>query len=436
VVRIPGTRYYWRFAIDRGGSAVAIQGFDEGALVYALGRGLRLERPVSLAVAGEYSLFGSSEGLAFGAGRLAIGLSYTDDTAPEGEEEHGAPACCGRAAVVSWRLGESPPPVQTLTPKLGIAAGFKEEPGDPAVDASRTAITAIWSVGGNGEPPERGPATLREGFGPFGGDLHVQTLARVPNGIDEYVLTSDRRGRPIAAWLSDRRNLHVVSGTASGALHHSVRAQSWPNVGALEREHGFTADGVGDIVFWYLTPQSSGREALFIRTSTVGRAFTRPRLVAQIPGRGASAVVRAGDGGSVLAFWEWRGRREHMHLQAAFGGLDRPFSISPSLPVGSFGVEATGFVGRGEAVVIYRRGLAGYDPEGEPPFRLEAIRAQSDQSFGHPQPLFRRLRNCGINTTGELPLSEERYIPTSADGYAILHLVCEGGKEYIARYTP
>lgn len=448
-VRLPSTGYSWQFAIDRGGHAIAVDGSNSGALLYSLGRGTRFNRSWPIAVTGGYSLHLPGRDISFGAGdRVAIGLRYIDGTAPASEAEHGAGACCTRAAVAAWQLGEVPPIAQTLSPQRSTLDGFQKEPGIPSVVVDRSTTTAIWSVGGNGEPPERGPAELDEGFGTVGGPLQVRPLATASNGIDDYILTRTARGVPVAAWLENGHRLRVVTGSAGGALHRSGGSQTVRRRSSLEQfedlgfnelggDFGFSADGAGDIVFWYVTATAQpGREELFAMTSTEGHAFTRPRLLAVIPGAGRGALVVTGAGRSLLAFWEWEDRHETGHLQAAFGHINARLVKSKSVLVGPFGGEATGFVGRNAAYVIYRRWLASYNREGQQRFRLEFTRSSIGHAFGKPRPFAPRLRGCGVNTAFELPVPEERLIATSLDGYAIVNLVCEGGAEYIVRYSP
>ncbi|MGH2865671.1 MAG: hypothetical protein ACRDJX_10550 [Solirubrobacteraceae bacterium] len=442
-VRIPAAAG-GEFAINSHGEVVAVEGSEDGARVYSLGTGSSFEHLLPLSVAGGYSLATGSEGISFGSdGSIALGLSYIDGTAPavegEGDSGHGSPACCRRAAVAAWQLGEPPPAVHTLTPKLDPDDAYEKEPDQPAVLVRRSVVTALWSDGGDLEFPEEGTTTLREAFGPVGKPLHVKTLAVVPNGINRYVLTKTASNLPLAAWLDDNGELHVVTGTATGALKRSHRAQSVHGGVNPNHEFAFTTDGVGDIIFWYVLG-GSGHSELFMRTSTNGGAFSPPQLIARIRGEIWKSSVLAGPHRSVLARWEWEDRHETMYLRAAFGHIGRPLVRSVPMRVTVFGGEATGFVGRGEAFIIYRHELPGHALGEDTNFQLRIISDRSGHSFDSPKPFMPQLNTCGIDTAAELVYQGEAEIATSPNGYAILNLVCDEGEEdrvqYLVRYTP
>jgi hypothetical protein len=433
-VRIPTSESIWDFAINTRGEAVAVQGAGNGLRLYSLGTGSSFERAWPLEVARGYSLGTGSESVSYGdSGGVALGLSYFDSNEPISPGPHGPPRCCLDAAIASWQLGDEPSRVQELTPRLGPDDGFERAPGLPLVLVRRSSVTALWTVGGNGEPPEQGPATLREGFGSIGRPLQVHTLATVPNGIDDDILTRSAQGLPLAAWLDDDRELHVATGTANGALKRSRRAQSVRR-DTNQESFGFTTDGVGDIIFWYVKAGSSGRNELFLRTSRNGGAFSRPQLLAKTPGRIWNASVLAGEGRSVLALWEWK-HHEQGYLGAAFGRIGRTLVRSATVPVGQAGGAAVGFVGGSEAFVIYRRWLAGEGPGGDLNFQLKIIGDRPGRSFHRPRPFVSGLKTCGIDSAAEV-YEGEVTIVTSPTGYAILDLVCDGGDEYLVRYTP
>ena len=362
---IPASEASWQFAINSHGAAVAVQESGNGLLFYSLGTGSSFEHPWHLAVARGYSLSTGSEGIYVdGAGHVAVGLSYLDANEPLSPEPHASPPCCLDAAVASWQLGEKPGRIQALTPNLRPDVGYERAPELPAVLVRRSTVTALWSVGGNGEFPEQGAAKLREAFGSVGQTLHVQTLATVANGIDEYLLTKTANALPLAAWLDDNGELHVATGTAAGAVKGSRRAQSVRGGTNQENAFGFTTDGIGDIIFWYVRGGSSGHNQLYMRTSRNGGAFSRPQLVAQIRGRMWNVSILAGAERSVLALWEWEDLHKKSYVRAAFGGILRTLVRSATVPLNGSEAAAVGFVGGAEAFVIYRHWIAGEGPGG------------------------------------------------------------------------
>jgi hypothetical protein len=366
-----------------------------------------------------------------------VALIYNDRTSPPGEGEHASPGCCERAAIAGWRLGEQPPVAQSLSPKLGVEAGYRNPPSLPSIALGRSSVTAIWTVGGAGEKEHPGEAKLEEAFGQVGRPLHIATLMTAPEGIPYYTLTTTRGGDPIAGWVDDTNKIRIVTGEPNGALRHSRRAQDVH--GLVEPDQptyaltgdGFTTHADGQIVFSYLSGTSEvvteGPRKLLMIVSKNGQPFGSARVVTVVPPESQSSVVLAGGDGSVLGLWEWWNPQFDNFTRASLGGLASPFAK----PV-AVGEDPVGFVGgRGEAVVVYRARLPGYSPEGLFNFRLDVVTARPGHSFGKPRPLAPKLPGCGLDTDGE---GEQQPIATSSNGYAILYLTCEDGSQYIIRY--
>jgi hypothetical protein len=435
----PGFITPWDFAIDERGEAIAAVAADHGVLVYPLRTGTRLGRPWLVQVHGGYPATLGSYGVALDdRRRVALAFVYDDEQSPPGAGEHGGPGCCSRVAVASWRLGTRPPLAQTLSPRLGYRAAIAREPNVPAVVIDRSAVTALWTLGPVSEAREpAGHGELQEAFGPFGRPLNVATLTTAANGIQFSALAGTPSGTPLASWVEDRDRMRVASGASSGALRRARSSRSLPGLTELDRfdegapaEDGgsFTTDDRGDVVFSYLSGPTTGPRKLLLLASSDGRPFGAPRPVAALPA-GASGTVIAGSDGSLVGTWQWIGRREVAYQRASLGGLASPFGA----PAG-VGEDPVGFIGAdGEAVVVYRA-VAPPGPNSLTNFQLDAVVARPGRPFGKPRQLAPRLRNCGLDTDGELDLEP---IATSPDGYAVLYLTCEeGGGQYMIRYTP
>ena len=430
-VRLPGDIGGWSFVIAPDGEAMAVRDSERGALIYPISRSMRLGPPVQLAVAGGYGLT-LADGALDDHGRIALAFVYFDHTYEAPQEPHAGPSCCDRVAIASWRLGEAPPEPQTLTPKLGSAAGIGHAPSWPQIVLGRQSVTALWTLGAGeweaGEGERLVP--LKEAFGPFGGPYRTRTLMTARHGIWDYVLTSTPSGLPIASWVDDGNKLHTVTGIANGALHRSLRSQALHGL-IKEASYGFTTSAQGETLFAYQTSTHAGGNRLMTVASRDGTAFSRPRLITTIPPRIARGQVMLGPRGTLLAYSEhWTKETPTTESESigrfAAGALSGPFG--PSVRVSTFPGEPIGFVGgQGEAVAIYR------DYRHAQGFLLDAVIARAGHRFGRSHVLDPGLFGCGIEGNGETELEP---LETGPRGDAILLVTCEDNRQYAIRYTP
>jgi hypothetical protein len=418
-VELPSGHGYvlpWTFAINDRGQALAAS----GGHVYPVEATGRLGTPWPLAVPGGFEPSVGSLVLD-DRGRVAAGIYYSDYSDTPEDSAHN-PTCCAHVAVASWEFGNSPPLAQVLVPTRDHTRYTNEELHAPEVVIGPTAVTVMWSAGGvdpRGEPFE---AHLDEAYGRFGQPLEALQTMSVPRGIQSVHLALAPDGRPVASWREDTNEIVTVMGSATGRLPRPTHAQRAPRFSkdrSLETGE-FTTDLQGDTVFTYLTGAFEGPSSLMAMTSTNGRRFGRPRVIARTGPEALAPRVVAGERRSILAFWSclahtrrcsttW-GRRADL-----FGSLGAPFKV---------GRYPEGFIdSRGRTVVLYDHGYSS----------VEAITAAPGGQFGRPQRISPFREECELDTGGDA----EPPVAASRNGAAIFYITCGGGDhEYLMRYTP
>jgi hypothetical protein len=440
-VRLPTKFAEWRFAVNDRREAVGVYGSEEGIVVVQLGRSGELRRSWLLQVPPHVGYPFASVALGE-RGKIAVGVSYNDGQLKDSEEPHGPPGCCQRIAISSWRLGQSPPAAQAVSPTLNAANALYGQPFEaPLMVVGGSTVTALWTRGGTGplEPfapqDETGEAQIEEAFGQLGAPLHKAKLLTVPNGVRFPDLHLAPSGRAVASWVDDAEIIRTVTGLRSGALRRSIHFQqihglctSFPEVCP---GIGFTHDDQGATVFAYLSGPEEGAERLMTMTSTSGARFTRPRAIASIPPKSSEISLYAGGRRALLAIFNHK-PGENQHLEAlrgsVFADLGAPAQVDET-PYSDN--KLNGFVdSRGRSVIVHPAPVPNHPTE----FELVAFSAQSDRPFGATQRIAPALANYGLGGAAEP-------IATSPHGDAVFDVTDdeEGEqrrRQYLIRYTP
>jgi hypothetical protein len=154
-------------------------------------------------------------------------------------------------------------------------------------------------------------------------------------------------------------------------------------------------------------------------TSTNGRRFRRPRLLATLGPEANTPTIVTGGNQMLLLFWSciaeihactstWARRT------AIFGPLTAPLEV---------GAHPEGFIdSHGRTVIAYTRNHG-----------IEAITAQPGKPFGAPHRISSPNSYCKVGPAGEGGESPR----PSRNGAAIFYYSCESTeRQYLIRYTP
>jgi hypothetical protein len=425
----------WQFAVNDRGEGGAVRGSEESPLFYAL-QGGGVASPVPLPIPRKFRLPFPSQDRSIAIdprGRVAVGLVLDDGTEAPSNVEHGSAGCCGRAAIVSWQLGQQPPVAQVLSAKQRARAGRNHQVLEaPSIVIGPSAITALWTreEGVEGEPeaesePEPNETQLEEAFGRVTGPLRVRRVATAPRGVSLTHLNLAPDGAPIASWVEDGDKLLSVKGFRTGALRRSKHVRRIPRLTELE---GFANNGGGDPVFAYFSDfHHHTRSRLLMMRSRAGGPFGALREITLI--HEAIDATLAGRGRFILAVWARAlSELDEGHLYVQRGSVFGRFGRAQALGVGS---QAHAFVdSRGDSVIVYRR-LVPHNPSAH---EIVAVTAAPGHRFSAPQPLAPNLRGCDSINGSEI---RSPPIATSPDGHAAFYIPCEEGvHQYLIRYTP
>ncbi|HXP38584.1 MAG TPA: hypothetical protein VN817_12540, partial [Solirubrobacteraceae bacterium] len=387
-----GNSAEWHFALNDRGEGGAVRGTATGAVFYPFEPSGSIGSPIELTVPGGFA--SSSQAIAINAqGMIAVALLYKDATTKPSDVEHGGAGCCGRVALTSWRYGQSPPPVQVLSPQRSSHAGGEVQVlTAPSLVVGPAAISAIWTREESNELEAReygpeGKAELVEAYGRFGEPLHVEQLTTAPRGVQIRRLGLAASGSPFASWLEDRDKLVGIDGRSNGALSGRRRTV---RIAHLSVPKGFaTESGPSQrALFSYFSDSHNHRlSVLNTIARRPGRPFGPVHRVATIAGAGLATLADATK--TTLSIWSRSFGplgEDHLYAQRSEGSrAAAPESLGR-------GENPTSFIdGHGRSVIVYRRPVA-HEREA---YELVAATAEEGHPFGAPQPIAPALRRCG-----------------------------------------
>ncbi len=410
----------WTFAVNNEGQAVAAEGTRYGVTVYPVDGTGHLGKPWEVKLPGGRG--GGETSVTLGPeGRIAVGVVYWPGV-----------------AIAMWRLGSNPPTAHVLAGPQSTEKASLYALRAPSLVIGPSAVTAIWTDGGQSEleredEPENQEAfppseeQIEQAYGQFGSQLHTSQLFTAPKRVFATNLSLQPNGDPIASWLDDTNKLHTVTGSHSGQLPRSERVQQAP---ALSEPVGFTNDYEGDTIFSYFSRLSSHATELRYMTSHDGGPFTRPRGIGLTGSSGfREATVIAGGHHTLLARWGCLELEEvACDEQAKIGTVYGGFSSSP---VPYSGTDEAFIDSHGRTVIVYDT-----NPVVIPISRtggLYAVTAEPGKPFGAPRPFATGL---GDNFQLGAEHDDEPPLPTSPNGHAILYFTNDEDEQYLVRYAP
>jgi hypothetical protein len=447
-VLLPGERGTdWRFAVNERGEAVTARASPKGALLYEPGHTTAIGTPIEVAAPGGYQS-GELPSVALSAGgRVAVGLTFFDETfVSTGYVPVGVSDCCLRAAVSSWQLGGQPPPAQVLSARQPLMHGGGFPPqvfAAPEIVIGRSSIAALWTRedGSEGEGdcgPEQEPAQLEEAFGRIGEPLHVKQLTAARKGILLPHLSLGPDERPAAAWIENGDELVSVAGSNTGALDGSRQLRHLPGqcslVGFADESDRATS------VFAYFAGRGSHKHPVVI-TGRPGGRFGAPHRFTST--HEPLVLTLAGKRGFLVAAWERSFRfLEEDHLYVQQGSVSGRHGKIQALGFGS--VPQMWVDSKGETVIVYQR------PVSRHPARFNtnaqevvATTARPGRPFGRPHPVAPDLGTCQLSAREKHFYPGRGYeetIATSPDGNAVFDVECgeeePDERRYLIRYTP
>jgi hypothetical protein len=430
----PGYSSEWHFALNDRGEGGAVRGTATGAIFYPLEPSGGIGSPVELTVPGGFA--SSSQSIAINAqGRIAVALLYKDATTKPSEVEHGGIGCCGRVALSSWQSGQSPPPMQVLSPQHSSHPGGEVQVlTAPSLVVGPAAISAIWAREENDELAAReygpeGETELIQAYGRFTEPLHVEHLITAPRGVQIRQLGIAPNGSPFASWLEDRDKLVGIDGRSDGALAGPRRVV---RIAHLSVPKGFASESGPSqrALFSYFSDSHNHHlSALNTIARRPGHRFGPVHKIATIAGAGLATLADAAR--TVLAIWSrsfgFLGE-DHLYVQRDSASSRAP--VRQSLGVGD---GPTSFVdGHGRSVIVYRRPVA-HERE---TYELVAVMAEKGHRFGAPQPIAAGLQRCGAEHEEEF---NRQPLALSPNGSSAFSITCEtptGNDSYMIRYSP
>jgi hypothetical protein len=429
----PGNSSEWHFALNDRGEGGAVRGTATGASFYPLAPSGGIGSPIELAVPGGFA--SSSQSIAINSqGRIAVALLYKDATTKPSEVEHGGVGCCGRVALSSWRLGQSPPPMQVLSPQHSSHAREVQVLTAPSLVVGPAAISAIWAREEDDELAAReygpeGKTELIQAYGRFTEPLHVEHLMTAPRGVQIRQLGIAPNGSPFASWLEDRDKLVGIDGRSDGALDGPRRVV---RIAHLSVPKGFASESGPSqrALFSYFS--DSYKHDLSVLSTIArrpGHPFGPVHRVATITGAGLATLAEAPQ--TVLAIWSRSfGFLGEGHLYVQRDGDSSPAAVRQSLGLGD---NPTSFIdGHGRSVIVYRRPVA-HERE---TYELVAVTAEKGHRFGAPRPIAAGLKRCGAEHEEEF---NRQPLALSPNGSSAFSIACEtptGNDAYMIRYSP